>query len=130
MEWKEWKEWKEAAGKELNWNELANDNLDEAILIDRAPNNTHEKDDQLARQSSSTNIAQSFSEIDNLLMTKPNDTSSPMPAKNQALNEKEVLLKHIVPLPYDPLPEGMVGKLKRLNIKHKQHHQKGLMRYF
>ena len=24
----------------------------------------------------------------------------------------------------------MVGKLKRLDIKHKQHHQKGLMRYF
>ena len=55
----------------------------------------HEKDDQLTRQSSSSNIAQSFSETDTILMTQPNDTSSPMPAKNQTLNEKEVLLKHI-----------------------------------
>ena len=54
----------------------------------------HEKDDQLARQSSSSNIAQSFSETDTILMTQPNDTS-PMPVKNQTLNEKEVLLKHI-----------------------------------
>ena len=46
----------------------------------------HKKDDQLARQNSSNNIAQSFSETDNLLMTQPNDTSSSMPAKNQKLN--------------------------------------------
>ena len=93
-----YKEWKEAGGKELNWDELANEYLDEAIPIERAPINAHEKDDQLARQSSSTNIAQSFSETDNLL-TQPNDTSSPMPAKNQTLNEKEVLLKHVGPFP-------------------------------
>ena len=53
------------------------------------PNNMHEKDDQLSRQSSSNNMAQSFSETDS-----DNDKSSPMPAKKQMLNEKEVLLKH------------------------------------
>lgn len=35
-------------------------------------------------------------------MTQSNDTSSPIPAKNQKLNEKEFLLKHIEPFPYDP----------------------------
>ena len=101
-----YKEWKEAGSKELNWDKLANENLDEAIPIDRAPINMHKKDDQLARQNSSNNIAQSFSETDNLLMTQPNDTSSSMPAKNQTLNGKEVLLKHIGPFPYDPPLEG------------------------
>ena len=101
-----YKEWKEAGGKELNWDELANENFDEAFPIDRVPNNTHEKDDQLARQNSSTNIVQPFSETDNLLMTQPNDTSSPMPAENETPNEKEVLLKHVGPFPYDPPPEG------------------------
>ena len=39
-------------------------------------------------------------------MTQPNDTSSPIPAKNQTLNKKEVLLKHLGSFPYDPPPEG------------------------
>ena len=49
-------------GKELNWDKLANENFDEVTPIDRVPNNTHKKDDQLTRQSSSTSIIQSFSE--------------------------------------------------------------------
>ena len=32
-----YKEWKEAGGKELNWDKLANENIDETIPIDRAP---------------------------------------------------------------------------------------------
>ena len=93
-------------GKELNWDKLANENFDEVTPIDRVPNNTHKNDDQLTRQSSSTSIIQSFSETDNLLMTQPNHTSSPVPAKHQMLNYKEVLVKHIGPFPYDPPPEG------------------------
>ena len=57
-------------------------------------------------------------------MTQTNHTSSTMPAKNQILNEKEVLLKHIGPFPFDLPPEGykwylMIRKLLKLNIKHK-----------
>ena len=95
----------------------------------------HEKDDQLTRQSSSSNIAQSFSETDTLLMIQPNNTSSPMPTKNQTLNGKEVLLKHIGHLFHMiHLLKGisgylMVGNLKRLNVKQKQHRQV-LMTYF
>ena len=29
-----------------------------------------------------------------------------MPVKNQTVNNKEVLLKHMGPFPYDPPPEG------------------------
>ena len=101
-----YKEWKEAVRKELKWDELANENIDEAIPTDRAPNNTHTKDDQLAAQSSSTNIAQSFFETNNLFMTQPNNTSSRMPAKNQTLDEKVIPLKHIGLFPYYPPPEG------------------------
>lgn len=97
---RKYKVWKEAGIKDLNWDELAN--IDDAILIDRAPNNTHEKDDQVAIQSSSTNTTQSFSETDYLSMTQSNDTSSPIFAKNQKLNEKEFLLKDIEPFSYDP----------------------------
>ena len=121
---RKYKEWKEAGGKELNWDELANENLDEAIPIDRDPINKHKKDDQLARQNNSTNIAQSFSETDNPLMTQPNDTSSPMPAKNQTLNEKEVLLKHIGPSPYDPPPEGYKRVPNGWKIKKIEHQTK------
>lgn len=96
------KVWKEAGINDLNWDELASDYIDDAIPIDTAPNNTHEKDDQVAIQSSSTNTTQSFSETDYLSMTQSNDTSSPIPAKNQKLNEKEFLLKHIEPFPQDP----------------------------
>ena len=92
--------------KELNWDKLAIQNFDKVTPIDRVPNNTHKKDDQLTRQSSSTNIVQSLSETDNPLMTQPNHTSSPVPAKHQILNDKEVLLKHIRPFPYDPPSEG------------------------
>ena len=57
-------------------------------------------------------------------MTQTNHTSSTMPAKNQILNEKEVLLKHIGHFPFDLPPEGykwylMIRKLLKLNIKHK-----------
>ena len=76
---RKYKEWKEAGGKELNWDELANKNLDEAIPIDRDPINKHKKDDQLARQNNSTNIAQSFSETDNPLMTQPKTYTPPIP---------------------------------------------------
>ena len=83
-------EWKDGGSKELNWDKLATENIHEAIPIDRAPNNMHEKDGRVPTQSSSTNIARSFSETENLSITQPNDTSSPMPAKNQTLNEKRV----------------------------------------
>ena len=54
-------------------------------------------------------------------MTQPNDTSSPMPAKNQTLFETEVLQKHIGTFPYDPPPEvyrWVANGWKIENIEH------------
>ena len=42
-------------------------------------------------------------------MTQSNDTSSVMLAKNQTLNEIEVLLKQIRLFPYNPPPEMYKG---------------------
>ena len=55
-------------------------------------------------------MVQSFPATDNLSMTQPNNRSSPMPAKNQRLNEKVVFLKHIRPFPCDPASEGYKWK--------------------
>ena len=100
---RKYKEWKEAGGKELNWDELANNNVDEALLIDMNENMNNVMNNEASIPTCSKNVVNTFSESDISMVVQPCETSSPMPHKKDTDNE--ILLKHLGPVPYNP-PKG------------------------